>query len=92
MTKKKRWLCLGCGARGDGDIMICPECKQGDRARWACAECWTEGRGQRPDECPTCGCEDSWYQCAPADDDDRTMRAIFDELMDGIFSPSRSRH
>lgn len=83
---------MACNAHGEGDVDTCPKCGLVDRARWLCCECWTEGAGQRPDECPTCGCPDSWFISAPKPEDHRTMRAIYDDLLDRMFSPSRSKH
>lgn len=59
---------------------------------WLCCECWTEGTGPKPDECPGCGCPDSWYMTTTDGDDPRPARALYNELLDGVFSPSRSKH
>lgn len=51
-----------------------------DRWRWLCTECNAEGRGTSPDECPTCGCEDAWYETNTASDIARPMSQIFDNF------------
>ena len=86
------WVCMACGAHGEGSVDICPQCGLIDRSQWLCRECWTEGTGQCPDECPTCGCEDSWFQSTPKPNDHRTMRAIYEDVIASVFSPSRSKH
>lgn len=86
------WVYMACGAHGEGTIESCPQCGLVDRSRWLCCECWTEGTGERPTDCPTCGCRDSWFLSAPRPDDHRTMRAIYEDMMARLFSPSQSRH
>lgn len=88
------WVCLGCGAHGEDDRDDCPRCGAGvgRLTVWMCCECWTEGRGDRPDECPACGRGDSWFQTTTDASDPRPAKALFDEMLDSIFSPSRSRH
>lgn len=86
------WICMACGAYGEGSVDTCPQCRHVDHTRWLCCECWTEGVGERPRECPTCGYEDSWFQAAPKPGDHRTMKVIFEEVMAGIFGPPPSRH
>jgi len=70
------WICMACGAHGEGTVDVCPKCGLADRSRWLCVECFTEGVGQRPDECPTCACSDSWFVSAPPPQDQRTMKAV----------------
>ena len=81
------WICMACNAHGDGDVSMCPRCsKRPERLSvWLCCECWTEGTGARPDECPACGRGDSWFQTSTDADDPRPARALFDELLDGIL-------
>lgn len=88
------WVCWACRAHGESDVDVCPKCGPGTARLtvWLCCECRMEGTGQRPDVCPACGCHDSWYQATTDPDDPRPAKALFDEMMDGIFSPSRRKH
>ena len=81
MTARAYW-CLGCGSRGpiaDLKDNSCPSCGKIDRSRWLCCQCDTEGTGPRPDACPTCGCQDSWFQTGSGDPE--PMREIFERVM-----------
>jgi hypothetical protein len=90
------WVCWACRAHGEGEIDgdICPKCGKGSPhvALWLCCECWTEGAGQRPDECPACGCADSWFMTATDGDDPRPAKALYEELLDKLCSPSKRKH
>jgi hypothetical protein len=37
--------------------------------RWCCTACHTEGRGDEPDGCPTCGATNAWYNYRTMIDD-----------------------
>ncbi len=56
--------------------------------RWLCVECGTEGRGQNPKICPTCGRDDTWYLNNCYADDPRSMQTI---LSDDIFGHLKNR-
>jgi len=90
------WFCMRCGAHDEGELDgdICPKCGHGDKRLtvWLCCECWSEGIGQRPDECPTCGCADSWYMTTTGAADPRPAKVLYDEMLDRIFSPSKRKH
>lgn len=51
--------------------------------RWLCVECNTEGRGDRPKQCPTCHRSDSWYMNNGHAEDPRSMREIMDQVIFG---------
>jgi len=51
--------------------------------RWLCTECWAEGPGDRPDECPECGCADAWYQTAAHGG--RPMKEVFEDLFSQLL-------
>jgi hypothetical protein len=59
---------------------------------WLCTECWEEGIEPKPAECPSCGCRDAWYITTTDKAGPRPARALFEELLDGIFGPSKARH
>lgn len=60
----------------------------GNRTRWLCCECWTEGDGHQPKAFPRCGCTHCWFITTTASDDERTMKEIFDDFAAGLFLPS----
>lgn len=53
-----------------------------EKWRWLCADCDAEGRGWKPEKCPTCEQTDSWYLNNCYSDDPRSMRTI---LSDDVF-------
>lgn len=53
---------------------------------WMCLECWTEGRGHKPDECPKCGTSGSWFETSVEPGDTRTSKEVYDEAMGFIFN------
>lgn len=57
--------------------------------RWLCVECETEGRGWRPEKCPTCERTDSWYLNNAIVYDPRTMTQI---LTDDIFGHLKDKN
>lgn len=54
-----------------------------EKWRWLCVECNTEGRGNCPQQCLTCGRSDSWYINNAHANDPRSMREIMNTV---IFS------
>jgi hypothetical protein len=90
------WVCLKCGAHDEGELDgdVCPKCGcgEGRLTVWLCCECWTEGTGQRPSICPACGFPDSWYVTTADPANPRPAQELFNEMLDGIFGPSRSQH
>ena len=60
--------------------------------RWMCCECWTEGKGRIPGECPACGCPDSWFAGAADGSSGETLKDVWDRLWDGVFGPSKRKH
>lgn len=57
-----------------------------------CCECWTEGDGHIPDECPACGCRDSWFAGAVDEGTGMTLKDAWNRIWDDIFGPSRRTH
>ena len=51
--------------------------------RWASTECWTEGKGNRPAACPTCGCTDAWF--ATAAHGGRLLKEVFEDVAAQMF-------
>lgn len=88
------WICWTCKAHGEGDVDICPKCGPGEARLtiWLCCECWSEGTGERPAECPACGCPDSWFVSSTDPGDPRPARAIYQDVMMGLLGPSKRKH
>jgi len=42
--------------------------------RWICTACKTEGKGDEPKVCPTCGADDAWYSYNTIADDRMSAR------------------
>lgn len=61
------------------------------RWRWLCVECWTEGRDERPDACPGCGCTYAWYETNTAGSDPRPMRQVFEDFSSRLFGSPRTK-
>ncbi|MGO4558098.1 hypothetical protein [Mesorhizobium sp. 2RAF21] len=51
--------------------------------RWCCTACKSEGRGDEPAVCPTCGSDDAWYNYKTTVDD----RQPAVERLRGLLAP-----
>lgn len=54
-----------------------------EKWRWLCIECDTEGRGDCPTKCTTCGRSDSWYMNNGHANDPRSMHEIMNTVIFG---------
>lgn len=94
------WMCWLCNACGNGTPpAVCPGCGADESAgwtwriaeygpdadwRWACTECWTEGRGEQPpDVCPGCGVAGSFFRSA--NHGNLPMKHVMESVLDVIF-------
>lgn len=88
------WTCPDCGRPFHDRQEVCPACGPvaSTARRWMCCECWTEGEGGIPDECPACGCTDSWFAGAGERRYGMSLKDVWDRLWEDILGPSRRAH